>query len=212
MKKFVLLIVCAMSALFATAQTKVTWNAEVGIGTSMWMGDGADGSKAIFNPRVGVGIDIPLTGLVSFKTGLHWVSKGAKYNWDELIGEQTVSGKLKVNQNYLQVPLLASFHLGTSKNFDVVLSGGFYLACGIAGKQEVNVDDLSVSWSTFKDSSVSGVKFSDGLRRFDSGIQIGGALDFTNWMIGLDGEFGLCKIDENGPRNLGIFATVGYKF
>ena len=66
MKKLVLILVCAMSALFATAQTKITWNAEVGIGTSMWMGDGSDGSKAIFNPRVGVGIDIPLTGLVSF--------------------------------------------------------------------------------------------------------------------------------------------------
>lgn len=87
MKKLVLILVCAMSALFATAQTKITWNAEVGIGTSMWMGDGSDGSKAIFNPRVGVGIDIPLTGLVSFKTGLHWVSKGAKINFDTSVGE-----------------------------------------------------------------------------------------------------------------------------
>ncbi|WP_338158985.1 porin family protein [uncultured Phocaeicola sp.] len=212
MKKLVLILVCAMSALFATAQTKITWNAEVGIGTSMWMGDGSDGSKAIFNPRVGVGIDIPLTGLVSFKTGLHWVSKGAKINFDTSVGEQSVDGKLKVNQNYLQVPLLASFHLGTNKNFDVVLSGGFYLACGVSGKQEISADDLSISWSTFKDSSLSGTTFSQGLRRFDAGVQIGGALDFKHWSVGLNGEFGLCKIVENGPRNLGFYATVGYKF
>lgn len=212
MKKLLLFMVCAVSALFATAQTRITWNAEVGIGTSMWMGDGANGSKAIFNPRVGVGVDIPLNGLVSFKTGLHWVSKGAKYKFDAPVGEQSIDVTKKINQNYLQVPLLASFHLGTPKNFDVVLSGGFYLACGITGKQEVSADDLSLSWSTFKDSSLSGVKFSDGLRRFDAGVQIGGALDFTSWTVGLNGEFGLCKIYENGPRNLGIFATVGYKF
>lgn len=211
MKKLVLLVVCVMSALFATAQTRVTWNAELGLGTSMWMGDGTNGSKAIFNPRVGIGIDVPLNGLVSFKTGLHWVSKGAKYNFDASEIGKSVDGKLKVNQNYLQVPLLASFHLGTPKNFDVVLSGGFYLACGITGKREINADDLSVSWSTFKDSSVSGIKFSDGLRRFDAGVQIGGALDFSSWTVGLNGEFGLCRICKDGPRNLGIFATIGYK-
>lgn len=212
MKKLVLILVCAMSALFATAQTKITWNAEVGIGTSMWMGDGSDGSKAIFNPRVGLGIDVPLTGLVSFKTGLHWVSKGAKINYDTQSDTQIVDGKLKVNQNYLQVPLLASFHLGTTQNFDVILSGGFYLAYGISGKQEVSADDLNISWSTFKDSSLAGATFSEGLHRFDAGVQIGAAMDFTSWTVGLNGEFGLCKIQTNGPKNLGIFASVGYKF
>lgn len=211
MKKLLLFMVCAVSALFATAQTRITWNAEVGIGTSMWMGDGANGSKAIFNPRVGVGVDIPLNGLVSFKTGLHWVSKGAKSKFDVPVGEQSIDVTKKINQNYLQVPLLASFHLGTPKNFDVVLSGGFYLACGITGKTEEDYGDYSVEWSTFKDASLPKCKW-DGLRRFDAGVQIGGALDFSSWTVGLNGEFGLCRIYKDGPRNLGIFATVGYKF
>lgn len=212
MKKLVLILVCAMSALFATAQTKITWNAEVGIGTSMWMGDGSDGSKAIFSPRVGVGIDVPLTGLVSFKTGLHWVSKGAKVNIDVPFFDQIINSDCTVNQEYFQVPLLAAFHLGTPKNFDVVLLGGFYLAYGVSGTYVVNVDDLSASWNTFEDCSFAGTTFSEGLHRFDAGVQVGAALDFKHWTVGLNGEFGLCKIVKNGPRNLGFYATVGYKF
>jgi hypothetical protein len=212
MKKLVLILVCAMSALFATAQTKITWNVEVGIGTSMWMGSGSNESNAIFSPRVGVGIDIPLTSLVSFKTGLHWVSKGAEKDIAALVGEDySLPTVIQSDQNYLQFPLLASFHLGTPKNFDVVLSGGLYFAYGISGEQEYDMNGVSMSWSTFKDKPDMRLP-TGGLRRFDAGVQIGGALDFKHWTVGLNGEFGLCKIVENGPRNLGFYATVGYKF
>ena len=79
MKKLYLLVLCMISAMLVNAQAPV-WNVKVGLGASSWMGDGFGSAKALFNQRIGVGVDIPLTGWVSFQTGLNWTSKGAKYS------------------------------------------------------------------------------------------------------------------------------------
>lgn len=78
MKKLLLLMVGVLCTLTVAAQTKVTWSMELGLGMSTWMGKGSDHTNPIFSPKVGIGIDVPLSGLVSFQTGLSWVSKGAK--------------------------------------------------------------------------------------------------------------------------------------
>ena len=79
MKKLLVTMLCMLSFFPAVAQNKVQWGMEVGAGMSAWMGKNADGSKPLFNPKVGVTLDIPLNWLVSFQTGLNWTSKGASY-------------------------------------------------------------------------------------------------------------------------------------
>ena len=145
--------------------------------------------KLWFNQRIGVGVDIPLTGWVSFQTGLNWTSKGAKYS---LVNDT----KQTVNQNYFEMPLLAAFHIGTPKNFDVIISGGGYIGCGIVGKTEQKADDVTSSWGTFNDACVGDIKIWDGLRRFDAGIQAGINLDFRHYIVGVEGEFGLARMWE----------------
>lgn len=217
MKKLILLVVCICSMFTATAQTKVTWSMELGLGMSTWMGKNADGSNPLFNTKVGVGLDVPLTGLVSFQTGLAWVSKGVSLDVDLTgadLGMGTEIGVVDahVNQNYFEMPLLAAFHVGTASNFDMVFTVGPYLAYGVNGKTSVDVDDLSVSVNSFGDSEVLGQKI-EGLNRFDAGLQAGVALDFAKWTVGLDGEFGFCKIASGkSPKNLAFFFTAGYKF
>lgn len=217
MKKLILLVVCICCMFTATAQTKVTWSMELGLGMSTWMGKNADGSNPLFNTKVGVGLDVPLTGLVSFQTGLAWVSKGASLDVD-LTGADLGMGSeigvvdAHVNQNYFEMPLLAAFHVGTASNFDMVFTVGPYLAYGVNGKTSVDVDDLSVSVNSFGDSEVLRQKI-EGLNRFDAGLQAGVALDFAKWTVGLDGEFGFCKIASGkSPKNLAFFFTAGYKF
>lgn len=217
MKKLILLVVCICCMFTATAQTKVTWSMELGLGMSTWMGKNSDGSNPLFNTKVGVGLDVPLTGLVSFQTGLAWVSKGASLDVD-LTGADLGMGSeigvvdAHVNQNYFEMPLLAAFHVGTASNFDMVFTVGPYLAYGVNGKTSVDVDDLSVSVNSFGDSEVLRQKI-EGLNRFDAGLQAGVALDFAKWTVGLDGEFGFCKIASGkSPKNLAFFFTAGYKF
>lgn len=202
MKKFLLMMVCLFSMLTVTAQTKVTWSMELGLGMSTWMGKDANGSNPLFNSKVGVGIDVPLTGLVSFQTGLSWVSKGASYKEN--------GTDITVDQNYFEMPLLAAFHVGTACKFDMVFTAGPYLALGVNGKVSHEIDDVTTSWGTFDDVKAQSW---NGLKRFDAGLQGGVALDFPKWTVGLDGEFGLCKIASGAaPRNLAFFFTVGYKF
>lgn len=202
MKKFLLMMVCLFSMLTVTAQTKVTWSMELGLGMSTWMGKDANGSNPLFNPKVGVGIDVPLTGLVSFQTGLSWVSKGASYKEN--------GTDITVDQNYFEMPLLAAFHVGTACKFDMVFTAGPYLALGVNGKVSHEIDDVTTSWGTFDDVKAQSW---NGLKRFDAGLQGSVALDFPKWTVGLDGEFGLCKIASGAaPRNLAFFFTVGYKF
>ena len=217
MKKLILLVVCICSLFTATAQTKVTWSMELGLGMSTWMGKNADGSNPLFNTKVGVGLDVPLTGLVSFQTGLSWVSKGASLDVDLTGADLGLGSDLgvvdaHVNQNYFEMPLLAAFHVGTASNFDMVFTVGPYLAYGVNGKTSVDVDDLSVSVNSFGDSQVLDQNI-EGLKRFDAGLQAGVALVFAKWTVGLDGEFGFCKIASGkSPRNLAFFFTAGYKF
>ena len=201
MKKLFLLAVCMLSMLTVSAQMRPTMMFEVGIGMSGWTGDAAKGSNALFNPRVGISADIPLNEWFSFQPGLSWVSKGAKMEND-----------VKVNQNYFQVPLMAAFHMRATDSFDLVFTAGPYIACGVNGKTEVDVDDMTTSWKTFKDASVSGTQFWEGFRRFDAGIGVGVALDFPHWIVGVDADFGLCKIYEKGPRNFDLFFSAGFKF
>lgn len=200
MKRLFLLAVCMLSMLAVSAQMRPALTFEVGIGMSGWMGDKPSGTNALFNPRVGISADIPLNGWFSFQPGLSWVSKGAKID------------DMQVNQNYFQIPLMAAFHMSATDNFDLVFTAGPYIACGVNGKTEVETDDITTSWKTFKDANVERVQVWEGLRRFDAGIGIGAALDFPHWVVGVDADFGLCKLYESGPRNFDLFFSAGFKF
>lgn len=214
MRKLIIALLCVLSVVPAISQNRVKWGVEVGAGMSAWMGEYADGSKPLFNPKVGVTLDIPLNWLVSFQTGLNWTSKGASYKmYDDFITGSESLSKVHVNQNYFQMPLLAAFHVGATSRFDMVFTVGPYIAYGISGKSETKLDALTISWPTFDDLSIAGQYISDGFNRFDAGIQGGVGLDFPKWTLGLDADFGLCKIAPgNSPYNFAMYFTVGYKF
>ena len=197
-----------LSMLTVSAQMRPTMMFEVGIGMSGWTGDAAKGSNALFNPRVGISADIPLNAWFSFQPGLSWVSKGGKSD----ISSQGVNSDVQINQNYFQVPLMAAFHMRATDNFDLVFTAGPYIAVGVNGKTEVDVDDMTMSWKTFKDGNVGGIQIWDGFRRFDAGIGIGAALDFPHWIVGVDADFGLCRLYKDGPRNYDLFFSAGFKF
>ncbi|WP_299233358.1 porin family protein [uncultured Bacteroides sp.] len=214
MKKLFIVIVGILSIFPVVAQNKVKWGIEVGAGMSAWMGKSADGSKPLFNHKVGVTLDIPLNWLVSFQTGLNWTSKGANYKmFNDFITDSETFSKVNVNQNYFQMPLLAAFHVGATSNFDMVFTVGPYLAYGVSGRSETQVDAMTMSWPTFDDLYLKDRYISSGYNRFDAGVQTGVGLDFKDWTVGLDADFGFCKIvSGNSPYNFAIYFTLGYKF
>jgi hypothetical protein len=204
MKKLAFFVVFALVALVASAQTQINWSVKAGLGFSNWMGDGSDGAKAKFGYKVGVGADVPIDGTWSFQTGLNLVSKGVKGGSDGV--------DVTVNQMYLELPLMAAVHLGTANNFDVVLNAGPYLAYGIGGKTKSKYSGLELSYDTFGKTTVDGTTL-EGLRRFDAGLGLGVAFDFNRWVIGLDTQLGLVKLEDGDAlKNMSFFVTAGFKF
>ncbi|WP_455663772.1 porin family protein [Phocaeicola sp.] len=204
MKKLAFFVVFALVALVASAQTQINWSVKAGLGFSGFMGDGSDGTNAKFGYKVGVGADVPIDGTWSFQTGLNLVSKGVKYDSNGV--------DVTVNQMYFELPLMAAVHLGTANNFDVVLNAGPYLAYGIGGKTKAKYSGIELSYDTFGTTSVDGETI-EGFRRFDAGLGLGVAFDFTRWVIGLDTQLGLVKLEEgDAPKNISFFVTAGFKF
>ena len=51
-----------------------------------------------------------------------------------------------------------------------------------------------------------------GLNRFDFGLGVGVALEYQKFIVGLDGQFGLTKLETDTGKNLNFAISVGYKF
>lgn len=204
MKKLALFVIFTFVAFIASAQTQVNWSVKAGLGFSNWMGDNSDGAKAKFGYKIGVGADVPLNEMWSFQTGLNLVSKGAKGD----IGEGL---EATINQLYLELPLMAAIHLKTANNFDVVFNAGPYLAYGVGGKIKYTYSGIDMSIDTFGKTTVEGETF-EGFRRFDAGLGLGVAFDFNQFIIGLDTQLGMAKLEEKAPRNISFFVTAGFKF
>lgn len=197
MKKFILTVVVALLSVFGVAaESNVQLSVKAGVGAAGWIGDDADGANAKFAYRVGLGVDVPISGMWGFQTGLNFAGMGAKGDSDLL--------DLTVNQLYLEVPLMATARVDAGNGLGIVFNAGPYLACGVGGKTKVSGSNAELSSDTFGDG---------GLRRFDAGLGFGMNFEFNRFMVGVDTRFGLAKLASDAKaHNFGVFFGVGYKF
>ncbi len=196
MKKILLIIASAIFTLNAAAQTQVNFNVNAGIGMANLYGKNTDGADAKFAYKVGVGMEVPFDQVWSLQTGLNFTSKGCSGD-----------NNSKINALYLELPVMAGARIKTANNFNVLLKAGPYFAYGVGGKTKIEVGSGEYSEDTFGD---------DGLKRFDAGLGCGIAFEFSQIVLGLEGNFGLTNISDGGddfkPKNINALFTVGYKF
>lgn len=205
MKKLALCVVCAFIAMVASAQSPINWSVKAGVGIANITGSDMDGAKAKFGYKVGVGLECPFDQTWSLQTGLNLVSKGTK---SDKYKESGAEGQLKINEMYLELPIMAAARFAVDNTTNIVISAGPYLGVGVGGKAKIEEKEggtkVTVEEDTFGD---------DKFRRFDFGIGIGAAAEFGRIIVGLDGQFGLNKLHKDvSAKNLSAFLTVGYKF
>ena len=117
MKKFILTVVVALLSVFGVAaESNVQLSVKAGVGAAGWIGDDADGANAKFAYRVGLGVDVPISGMWGFQTGLNFAGMGAKGDSDLL--------DLTVNQLYLEVPLMATARVDAGNGLGIVFNAG----------------------------------------------------------------------------------------
>lgn len=196
MKKFILSLALAFSAVFCMNAEDVTFSVKAGVGVSSWMGGDADYAGARFAYRVGFGVDIPVHGKFGFQTGLNFEQLGT--NVDSPTYVQT-----HINQMYLELPLMGTFRFGAGAG-NFVVNAGPYLGVGVGGKSKVETSLGDISDKTFGD---------DGMKRFDMGVGIGINYEISHFLFGIDTRMGfLHNLKGVKSYNDALFFNFGYRF
>ena len=192
MKKLFLAAILAVSAVFGMNAEDISLSVKAGVGTSSWMGSDSPSSVARFAYRVGVGVDVPVSGKFGFQTGLNFEGIGIK-----------PSDELKVNQLYLELPLMATMRFGLGSG-NLVFNAGPYLGVGVGGKHKLTGLGETKSTKTFGDN---------GLKRFDMGMGIGAGYEFSHFLVGIDTRYGFLHLSEGAKAyNIAMFFNFGYRF
>ena len=199
MKKSVLTVLFALFCTMSFAQ--LSFNVKAGLNLSSYIGDNSDHSKFKPGVRLGVGMEYQFTDIISLQPSLFFSQKGAKYS-EGYEGIVDADADVKINQLYLELPLMVGARIHTASNFDLLFKGGPYLAYGVGGKTKI--DGVSEKADTFGD---------DGLKRFDAGLGLGVAFEFGNIVVGVETGTSFTKVASGvSAHNLSALATIGYKF
>ena len=199
MKKSVLTVLFALFCTMSFAQ--LSFNVKAGLNLSSYIGDNSDHSKFKPGVRLGVGMEYQFTDIISLQPSLFFSQKGAKYS-EGYKGIVDADADVKINQLYLELPLMVGARIHTASNFDLLFKGGPYLAYGVGGKTKI--DGVSEKADTFGD---------DGLKRFDAGLGLGVAFEFGNIVVGVETDTSFTKVASGvSAHNLSALATIGYKF
>lgn len=223
MKKFFIVIACAVLSLSASAQRASSSSSsffsteKVDGGVKFGIRAGVNFANATFKEddfsyspdsrtafHVGVIADIPLMQSLYVQTGLFFQEKGWKIeeSGDEYAYKETYKPM------YLQIPILASYRYNFSDALQLQVNAGPYFAYGIGGKVKWEEDEESGEGDFFGDDS--------DFKRFDCGLQIGAGLTFAkHYYLGVAYEFGFSNIVDDSDmkvKNKNLMISVGYNF
>ncbi|MFV0468979.1 MAG: porin family protein [Dysgonomonas sp.] len=225
MKKVVLLAAACLLIfnmnVNAQSDSPISFGVKGGLNLSNFGGDDLqdgikDDKNAILGYNAGVTLDYQLAGSLYLMTGLEFTTKGAKY--DVTYGGLT--GSLKFNPMYIQLPVHAGFKLPLTEDFNLVLHGGIFAAYGVGGKMKVDVSGSNsnvnlVDMDLFKDNGFNKVDFGVGL---GAGVELGKlslGIGYDLGLANMKGDFSLDNTtihDKDKLRTQSAYATIGVKF
>ena len=204
MKRLLTIVCVAMLTIAASAQ--ITWNVKASGGIATLWGSDASNSKPHFVAKAGVGIEKPFTPNFSLMPSLEIAWKGFKYEEKERYlgsGLYSLGYDLTVDILYIQVPILATYRISLSNDWNMTFKGGPYVAYSIYDHYKNSNEFGSVSRSNALD-----------VNKFDAGVDAGIDFEYHRFVFGVEGEMGFLSLAKNNAKinNLAFYATVGYKF
>ena len=206
MKKVFLSIVLAAAAFTANAQLKFIPKVGISIANAAFKSGGltiTPDSKIGF--QLGGALEIGVNDMFSIQPELLFIQKGFAF-------ENSFSGtttKSSLTLNYLEIPVLAKVQFGTDQiKFHV--NAGPSLGIALSGTSKDEVGSVSQSEDVEFGSDNGQTK------RTDFGLQFGGGITFSNFVLDLRYGLGLSNIvnvpsgSSDSVKNRAIGITVGY--
>jgi len=214
MKRAMILFIAVATNLVVAAQTTevVTTHAVVNPGGFYLKGGvnfanisvndngAADNANTLTTFNVGFVGDIPLADILSLQFGLILNGEGAKTT------NNTFSTTTTMNPLYLQVPGNIVIKLPITDESRVFFGAGPYVQMGIGGK-ETTTSSLGTTSSDIKfnndDPSTSQQEDAsfDKLKKFDVGINALAGIEAGSFMVGVNYDLGLTKINSTESNN-----------
>ena len=220
MKKFILCVFAVAACLAAFGQGGRVLGVRAGLNvTNIDFSAGSASvsldSRASFN--AGFVYQQPLMRMLPLylETGLYVTGRGASINAADFdLGfDEELSGKVKFNMLYLQVPVAVSWHFNIKSVSIQPLAGVFY-GLGIHGKAKFKGEKADL----FKSTDLGdGAEEEAVFKRSDLGLRFGANVVLKkHYNVSLSYDLGLLNILKNGDevkaKNGSFYISLGYNF
>ena len=227
MKKLMMIAAMMVAAVSANAQFEPgTWSIQPKIGGTLSrvsnMPDfkfgkigntNLDVDKSIYTGAlIGAEFEYQVAQPFSVAAGLNFSMQGCKWGDFEIKkdGDYVKAKDLKMELNYLNIPIVANFYLFKGFAIKTGVQFGFLLSAKQKATNEYKVGDRH-------EETKESIDFKDECKKFDVAIPIGISYQVPTIPIYIDGRYnlGLTKINKDGDTNYKnqVFqVTVGYKF
>ncbi len=189
MKKFILLVVVAITAMTATAQVEKGFRmgVRVNAGLSNVAGEG---------DKVGFGYGLGWIAEYNFNSNLY-LQSGLGLE-DIAHKEDLIDGTL--NGYFLQLPIHVGYRFGLGDSYSLFVQAGPTLAYGLFGSD--------IEWY-----GGGKTNYFDVLKRFDLGIGGRVGMEFSKFQVSIGANYGvLDATDGGGYHNLSANIGVAYMF
>lgn len=212
----------AAAALIATAGfSQVKFGGQVGgtFSSASVSKDEMGSMKKSIKPGFSAGVvsEITLNNSLTLRPSLNFMQKGVKMKGSGSGEMSAASGEMKVNLNYLELPVVLAYNIpmGNNKFF---IGAGPSVGFGISGKYKSEVTISMPGFPTqthvvdadaFKKDEDNGA----GMKRLDVSANVIAGVQFSNgFFVNAGGLFGLTNLGEKESkyRNIGGQLTVGF--
>lgn len=196
-KKIVTVIICLTIAAGAFAQEKgFSWGIKAGLNLANFAGKDAKDAKMKAGFNVGAVTEFKLSEKFAVGPELVYSTQGCSFDMPNFNDEGETSGttKLKINAQYLNLPIMAKYYV--LENLSINL--GPQLGYAVSVKQKMGSTK---------------VKVDDGYKKFDVSLGVGATYNFGKIFADARYNYGLTKVmDDTKAKNSVIQIGVGYKF
>ncbi len=219
MRKLLIVILVMFSAIELSAQVRfwdgstpdktVTIGPRLGLNISTVGGSGVDGVDPKAGLFVGGEVDFNIVRSFSINTGLFFTGKGCKTSVTAGVDDMLFDVDERVTANFLQLPIYASYRLNFTEDTQLQVFFGPYFECGVYGKYTVQLSDAG--WENDTSTDI----FNDelGFHRFQVGIGAGVAVTWSNFYLGVQGQFGATEIAKDADARWNTCTiALGYNF
>lgn len=210
MKKYLLsvLLLCAVLCIHAQSWIgKLSITPKVGLNVATMTN--TDDSDPRCGLVIGADAEYPVDDILGISIGAFYSQQGVKGDYYDEVNGVDVNGDVTIRMDYINVPVLANFHVFKGLAVEVGLQPGFK----VNSQCKVSANGKSATFDLGELFEAAGT-YAD-IKSIDLSIPVGISYVTSNIKFDVRYNFGVSKalsVDGESARNSVFQFTVGYKF